>query len=110
MYANVPASGTVTVTIGTTTYNDGETLTNFAWGDVHSGDNTQQVTITNNRNEAVTPSIAATGLPTGWTLTLSSTASIPAGQSATVNMVLNVPTNPAAGSYSWSAVLNAASA
>jgi hypothetical protein len=111
MNATVPASGTVTVTIGATTYNDGQTITNFGWGNVHSGDNTQQISITNNRNEAVSASITATGLPAGWTLTLSSTAaSIPAGQTVPVNMVLNVPSGFAAGSYSWSAVLNAASA
>jgi hypothetical protein len=101
-------TGTVTIVIGTTTYTDGQTIDNFGWGTVHSGDNTQEITINNNRNEAVTPSIATTGLPTGWTLSLSNTNPILAGQSVQMNIVLHVPSDAASGSYSWTAELNVA--
>ena len=105
MSANVAESGTVTITIGSTDYTNGQSL-NINWGTVTPGQpSNQAITIHNNVNNAVTPSIVATGLPTGWTLTLSDTSAISAFGTVTRNIVLNVPSNALASNPSWTAVL-----
>lgn len=109
MSANVAEGGTVTITIGSTDYTNGQSLTNN-WGTVTPGQQyTQAITIHNNVNNAVTPSIVATGLPTGWTLTLSDTSAISAYGTVSRNLVLNVPSNALASSPSWTAVLTVSS-
>jgi hypothetical protein len=110
MNANVTEGGTVTVTIGSTTYNTGQSLS-VDWGSVTPGQvKTQAITIHNNVNAPVTPSIAATGLPSGWSLALSSTAAIPAFSDAPMNLVLTVSsTAPAGPVTAWTATLSAAS-
>jgi hypothetical protein len=109
MTANVAEAGTVTVTIDSTTYNSGDSL-NLAWGTVVPGQQyTKAITINNNVNNAVTPSIVATGLPSGWTLTLSDTSAIAAKGTATRNVTLSVPSNAVSGSSSWTASLTVSS-
>jgi hypothetical protein len=107
MSADVELAGTVIVEINNVNYTNAQTL-NFSWGTVVAGEHTQAIKIYNQVNTAVTPSIQATGLPSGWTLTLSDTSAIPAYGTVTRNMVLTVPSNPIMGSYSWSATLNVA--
>jgi hypothetical protein len=109
MSANVAESGTVTITIGSTDYTNGQSL-NINWGTVTPGQqSTQAITIHNNVNNAVTPSIVATGLPTGWTLTLSDTSAISAFGTVSRNLVLSVPSNALASNPSWTAVLTVSS-
>ena len=108
MTATVGESGAVTVTVDGTTYSDGQNM-NLNWGTVTAGDNSHTVTITSTVNKAVTPSISAPGLPSGWSLNLNDTSAIPAFGTVTRSLVLTVPTNPTAGSYSWSAVLSVTS-
>ena len=110
MNATVVEGGTVTVTIGSTTYNTGQSLA-LNWGTVTPGQQyTQAITIHNDVNNAVTPSIATTSLPSGWTLALSSTAAIPANSDAALNLVLTVSsTAPAGSTPAWTATLTAAS-
>ena len=110
MNATVAESGTVTVTIDGTTYNTGQSLS-INWGTVTPGQQyTHSITIHNNVNNAVTPAVATTGLPSGWTLALSSNAAIPATSDATLNLVLTVSsTAPAGSTPAWTATLTAAS-
>ncbi len=108
MNANIAPSGTVTITIGSTDYTNGQTL-DINWTTVNVGANNQAITIHNNVNTPVTPSIVGTGLPSGWTLTLSDNSAISAFGTTTINIVLTVPSNQAAGPYSWTAVLNVSS-
>jgi hypothetical protein len=109
MSANVAEQGTVTVTIGSTDYTNGQSL-NINWGTVTPGQQyTQAITIHNNVNNAVTPSIVATGLPTGWTLTLDDTGAISAFGTVSRNLVLNIPSNALVSSPSWTAVLTVTS-
>lgn len=109
MTANVAESGTVTITIGSTNYTNGQSL-DINWGSVSPGSQyTKAITIHNNVNNAVTPSIVATGLPSGWTLTLSDNSSVAAGGSVTRDLVLNVPSNAVAGNPGWTAVLTVSS-
>ncbi len=85
----------------------------FKWGTVNFGDNTKTVTITNQANVNLKPHLALTSpnLPRGWTLTFSlENQPIPAGQSATGTLTLNVPANTATGNYNWGASLNLDSA
>jgi hypothetical protein len=107
--ATVPISGTVTVTIGSTTYNDGQTLP-IDWGVVSIGQNTKQITINSIVNTPVTPAITSSNLPSGWTLTLSNTNPISAGASVTMNIVLTVPSGALATSYNWNAQITASTA
>jgi len=108
MTANVAQSGTVTVTVNTQNYTNGQSLT-FDWGTVAIGQNTLSIIIYNNVNAPVTPSITPTNLPSGWTLTLSDTSAISAYGTVTRSLELTVPSNPTAGDYSWSATLNVSS-
>jgi len=107
MTANVQEGGTVTVTIDSTTYQSGATL-DINWGDIVAGQSyNREITINNQVNTAVTPSISTTGtLPGGSSITLSDTSEIPAFGSRNCNLVLNVGPNPVMGSYTWSAVLS----
>ena len=76
------------------------------WGTVNFGDNTKTVTITNQANVNLNPHLTlnAPNLPRGWTLTFSlENQLIPAGQSATGTLTLNVPANTASGNYNWGA-------
>lgn len=100
MTANVAAAGDVTITVGGSDYTNGAPIS-LNWGTVAYGDNVKSITITNNANTPLTPSIEANPtLPEGWTLTLSLNSPIPTGQNATGTLTLNVPTGAAAGSYS----------
>jgi hypothetical protein len=108
MTANIAEAGTVTITLNNVNYTNTQTLP-VAWGTVVAGANNYEVKIYNNVNAAVTPVITPTGLPTGWTLTLSDNSAIAPNGVVTRNLVLTVPSNPTAGSYSWSAVLNVSS-
>jgi hypothetical protein len=109
MSANVAEQGTVTVTIGSTDYTNGQSL-NINWGTVTPGQQyTQAITIQNNVNNVVTPSIVATGLPTGWTLTLNDTSALSAFGTVSRNLVLNIPSNALVSSPSWTAVLTVTS-
>jgi hypothetical protein len=109
MSANVAEAGTVTITIGSTDYTNGQSL-NINWGTVNAGQQyTQAITIRNNVNNAVTPSIVATGLPAGWTLTLNDTSAISAFGTVSRNLVLNVPSNALVSNPSWTAVLTVTS-
>lgn len=109
MNATVAETGAVTVTIGSTTYNNGETLS-IDWGTVTPGQTySNVVTIHNNVNKAVTPAITPTNLPSGWTLTLNDTSSIPAKSDSVRSIVLTVPSNALASSPSWTATLTATS-
>jgi hypothetical protein len=100
MSATVAPQGSVKITIDATDYTNGAPIT-INWGTVQWGANNKTITITNNANAALTPSIRASpSLPTGWTLTLSLSSPIAAGGSATGTLALNVPTDTAAGSYS----------
>ncbi len=109
MSANVEEAGAVTVTVDSTVYTNGQSLS-IDWGNVVSGEYTKDITITNNVNKAVTPSLSTTGLPGGWTLTLSDTSAISAFGEVTRTLVLNVPSSQVADSYSWSATLDVATA
>ena len=111
MTGTVGEGGTVTVTIGTTTYNTGDSFP-IAWGTVSPGQTyTQSITIHNNVNAAVTPGIATTLSSTYGTITLSSTAVIPANGQTTVNVVFTVSSTAPAGAIpAWTATLTAASA
>ncbi len=109
MNATVAESGSITVTIDGTAYADGESLA-IDWGSVTPGQqHNKTITITSTRNQPVTPSIAATGLPTGWTLALNDTSPIPAFGSSARNIVLTVPSDAEAGTSSWSAALTVSS-
>jgi hypothetical protein len=100
MIATAAPQGSVKITIDATDYTNGAPIT-INWGTVQWGANSKTITITNNVNLALTPSIRASpSLPTGWTLTLSLSQPIAAGGSATGTLTLNVPTDTAAGSYS----------
>jgi hypothetical protein len=106
----VPPLGSVTITIDTTTYNTGQTW-DYTWLNPSIGTpNVKSITINNLYNTIVTPAIVATGLPTGWTLTLSSTDPIAAGASVQRDVVLTIPSGTAAGPYSWSAQITASTA
>ncbi len=109
MTANVAQVGAVTVTIDGTTYNDGNQLA-INWGTVTAGQYTKAVQIHNNVNAPVTPNIVTTNIPSGWTLTLSSTNAVPAGATTNVNIILTVPSSPSAGSYGWTAQFTASTA
>ncbi len=110
MTANVPYLGDITITIGSTTYSNGQSLP-LDWGTVNVGINTMSITIHNLSIAPVTPAIVSGGLPSGWQLTLSSTAAISAGQSSTINIVLTVPSGVAMGSYGpWTAMITASTA
>lgn len=108
MSANVLEAGSVTITINNVNYTNTQSLA-VGFGSIGAGTNEVAIKIYNNVNTAVTPSITPTGLPTGWTLTLSDTSSIPVNGVVTRSLVLTVPSSPTAGSYSWSAVLNVSS-
>lgn len=99
MTATVATQGTVTVTINGQNYANGQAIT-LNWGTVQWGANTQSITIINNANVAVTPSLAASSLPSGWTLTLSLNQAIAAGQQATGTLTLDVPSGSSSGTYS----------
>ena len=89
----------MTVTINGQNYANGQAIT-LNWGTVQWGANTQSITIINNANVAVTPSLAASSLPSGWTLTLSLNQAIAAGQQATGTLTLDVPSGSSSGTYS----------
>jgi hypothetical protein len=108
MNATVAEAGAVTITVDSTTYTTGQSMS-FNWGTVTVGENTHTVTITSTVNKAVTPSISAPGIPSGWTLGLNDTSAIPAFGTVVRDLVLTVPSNPTAGSFSWSSVLTVSS-
>ena len=108
MNATISETGSVTITVDETTYTDGQSMT-FNWGAVNVGENTHSVTITSTVNKAVTPSISAPDIPSGWSLSLNDTSAIPAFGTVTRSLVLTIPSNPTAGSYSWSSVLTVVS-
>jgi hypothetical protein len=116
MTGTIAEGGTVTVTIGTTTYNTGQSL-DINWNTIAAGNvvpvqtYTQSITIHNNVNNAVTPGIATTLSSTYGTITLSSTTAIPANGQTTVNVVFTVSSTAPAGAIpAWTATLTAASA
>lgn len=107
--SNASASkGVVTVTIqgdNSVYASDGASVP-FKWGTVNLGENTKTVTITNQANVNLKPHLTITSpnLPSGWTLTFSlDNQPIPAGQSATGTLTLNVPANTHVGNYNWGA-------
>lgn len=110
MNGSVSEKGVVTVTVGSTTYNSGESFP-VNWGSVTAGQTyTKQITIHNGLNAAVTPSITSTLSSTYGTITLSSTSSIAAGADATVNIVFTVSgTAPSGTITEWTATLTASS-
>ena len=65
MTATVATQGSVAITINGQAYTDG---TPIGWGTVYWGTTTESITIQNNANTALTPSIVNTGLPTGWSI------------------------------------------
>jgi hypothetical protein len=100
MNMTVPPSGTATITVGGQTYTNGQAIT-LDWGTVTYGGNSKTITITNNCNTPLTPSLQANpSLPSGCTLTLSLDTPIPAGQQATGTLTINVPSNLTPGTYS----------
>jgi hypothetical protein len=100
MNMTVPPAGSASITIGSQTYTNGQVIS-LDWGTVHSGDNTKTITIINDCNTPLTPSLQANPtLPSGCTLTLSLNSAIPAGQQATGTLTINVPASLAAGTYS----------
>jgi hypothetical protein len=100
MSMTVAPGGTATITIGGQTYTNGQAIT-LDWGTVQWGDNSKTITIVNNCNTPLTPSLQANpSLPPGCTLTLSLNSPIPAGQQATGTLTINVPSSLAAGTYS----------
>lgn len=100
MNMTVPPAGSASITIGSQTYTNGQVIS-LDWGTVHSGDNTKTITIINDCNTPLTPSLQASPtLPSGCTLTLSLNSPIPAGQQATGTLTINVPASLAAGTYS----------
>lgn len=103
MTATVATQGAVTITIGGQAYANN---TQIAWGTVNWGDTVKSITITNNANTALTPTIVNTNLPSGWTLNLSLNQPIAAGDTATGTLTLTVPTNTASGDYSWSSAVS----
>jgi hypothetical protein len=110
MNANVLEAGAVTVTVDSTTYNTGESFA-VNWGDVQPGQTyTKSVTIHNNVNAVVTPSITSTLSSAYGTITLSSLTPIAANTDATVNIVFTVSSTAPAGTISaWTAALSATS-
>lgn len=107
MNTTVAESGSVTVTIDSTTYTNGQSLS-INWSSVTPGQQyNKAITIHNGVNNAVTPALGTTGLPSGWSLTLSDTSSIPANSEVTRNIVLTVPSGALAGTSSWTAKLTA---
>jgi hypothetical protein len=111
MTGTVGEGGTVTVNIGGTTYNTGDSFP-IAWGTVSPGQTyTQSITIHNNVNTPVTPGISTSLSSTYGTITLSSNAAIPANGQTTVNVVFTVSSSAPAGAIpAWTATLTAASA
>lgn len=100
MNMTVSPAGSASITIGSQTYTNGQVIS-LDWGTVHSGDNTKTITIINDCNTPLTPSLQANPtLPPGCTLTLSLNSPIPAGQQATGTLTINVPASLAAGTYS----------
>lgn len=100
MSMTVPPAGSASITIGSQTYTNGQVIA-LDWGTVHLGDNSKSITIVNNCNTPLTPSLQASpSLPPGCTLTLSLNSPIPAGQQATGTITINVPASLTAGTYS----------
>ncbi len=110
MTATVNEKGIVTVTIDSTTYTDGESF-DIAWGPVDPGQTyTKQITIHNNVNTPVTPSIISDLSATYGTITLSNTDSIAAGGDVDVNIEFTVSSTAPAGAIpAWTATLIASS-
>jgi hypothetical protein len=105
MNANVAETGSVSVTIDSTNYTSNQTLA-IDWGNVTPGQQyTKAITITNDVNAPVTPNIVTSGLPSGWTLTLSDPGAIAANSAANRNIVLTTSSTATAGSSSWTATL-----
>ena len=98
MNSTVAPQGSASILIDSGNYTDGASIT-LDWGTVLWGANNKTITIVNNANTALTPSITTSSLPTGWTLTLSLNQPIPAGQQAAGTLTLYVPTGTAAASY-----------
>ena len=105
MNSSVAVQGTVTVRIDATDYVNGAPIT-VNWGSVGWGNNTKSITITNNANTPLTPHLAVTGLPTGWTLAFSLEGqSISANAASSGTLTLAVPSGAVSGTQSWSASL-----
>lgn len=103
MTATVETQGTVTVKIDNQTWENGTTI---PWGTIHVGTNTLPIIITSNVNTVLTASI--TGVPTGssWTIALSlNSTTVAPFDTASGNIVLTLPSNAVANTYSWSATL-----
>lgn len=103
MQATVATQGSVAITINGQAYTDG---TPISWGTVNWGTTTKAITIQNNANNVLTPSLVNTNLPAGWTLTLSLNQPIAAGDTATGTLTLTVPTTATATDYSWSSAIS----
>jgi len=106
--SDASAKGVVTVSIGgdSRVYSSDGASVPFKWGTVNIGENTKTVTITNKANENLKAHLTLTSpnLPQGWALTFSlDNQPIPAGQSATGTLKLDVPANTLAGNYNWGA-------
>jgi hypothetical protein len=71
---NVPTDTTsaLTITVGGLPYVQGQTT--IAWGNTTTGTYTKAIAITNPRNIAVPIDLAVTGLPTGITLTFTTSS------------------------------------
>jgi hypothetical protein len=110
MNANIAEAGSVTVTVDSTTYNTGDSLS-INWGTVTPGQTyTKAVTIHNSANIAITPSLTNTLPSTYGTISLSSASPIPMYSDATVNIVFQVAaTAPAGAVPSWTAAFSASS-
>jgi uncharacterized membrane protein len=109
MSAYVAESGDIIVTYNGTDYGNATSLS-LNWGTVVPGQTTNRsIIINNNVNNAVTPSLSNTGLPSGWTITLSDTSAISAKTSVTRYLILSVPNDAGAGTSSWTTVLNISS-
>ena len=101
MTATVQPQGTVTVLISGTTWTNASTI---PWGTVYVGNNTLPINITSNVNTVLTPSIS--GAPAGWAITLAlNSTTIAPFSTASGNIVLTIPSNAVANTYSWSATL-----
>ena len=92
MTMNVAPGGSATISIdGGDPVSNGDSVT-LDWGTITVGDNTKDITITNNCNVPLTPSLTeVTGLPAGCELTLSLTNPIDPVGSASGFLHLKIP-------------------
>lgn len=109
-YAAISISWTQTVTVPVSPVNlsvsdSAGTITSatdqsssWVWSGI--SDATLAITITNNGNAVVTPTITTSGLTSGWTLTYPTLTSISPGNNEPITLTLTPPANSLAGGSS----------